>query len=59
MAQIPANIAMQQASYQMKLQTSLLKNASENDKAVAGILEQAVENGKVTATRGNNINKLV
>ena len=52
--EIPADIAMQQASQQLQVSTSMVKNAAKAEKAVVGLIEEAVQSA-ATATRGQNL----
>lgn len=38
------------------LSMSLTKRAAENERAVANLIDQVAEQGKVTASRGNTVN---
>lgn len=38
---------------------SMVKQRAEADQAVVGLIQEAVEMAKVTASRGNNVNMVV
>lgn len=49
-------IATQQATARRDVTVSLLKDAADQDKAVAGILDQSVQTVKTLNHRGGNVN---
>lgn len=56
MSSIPAGIAAQQALTQQAIALSVLKQAADADKAIANMLQNAVESVPVSQARGSSVN---
>ncbi len=56
MGNISAGIAIMQGYEQISVNTAMMKQAAKAQQAVTGLLDQAIQIGKVTAARGNNLN---
>ncbi len=56
MGNMTAGLAIMQGYEQISTNTAMLKQAAKAQQAVTGILEQAIQMGKVTASRGQNLN---
>ncbi len=54
--EIPANIAADRALTQQAVALSVIKQSAERDRALAGILEQAVDNVPTSPLRGSRVN---
>ncbi len=55
---IPAGIAAEAALTRQNVALSVIKQSAEQDKAIASILDQAVENTSSNSGRGQNVNIL-
>jgi hypothetical protein len=59
MTSIPPTIAAELALTRQNVALSVVKASAEADKAVANILDQAVQNAPVSSSRGVNVNRSV
>jgi len=59
MTTIPAGIAAEAALTRQNVALSVVKQSAEQDKAVANILDQAVQDASSSNGRGQNIDILV
>lgn len=53
---IPFTIAAEQGLLRQAVALSVIKQAAQADRQIAGILEQAIENVPVSASRGSRVN---
>jgi hypothetical protein len=53
---VPAGLAAEQGLLRQNIALSVIKQSSEQDQAIASILEQAVRSAPVSSSRGTNVN---
>lgn len=53
---VPAALAAEQGLLRQNIALSVIKQSSEQDQAIASILEQAVRSAPVSSSRGTNVN---
>lgn len=59
MTAIPAGIAAEAALTKQNVALSVIKQNAEQDKAIAGILEDAARSAPLSGARGSNVNLVV
>ncbi len=56
MVSIPPTIAAEAALTKQNIALSVIKQSADQDKALAGILEEAARSAPISGARGSNVN---